>query len=263
MAIALRVCDVDFLRRRIELHRNVVRVRSQFVVGSLKSNKNRTVVAPAFVMTALAASAAGKGREELLWTAPYGGYLRPPGHESWLAGAVARCQAADETCVPHSLQNLAVGLDCAPQEPQNSPVAVSPPPPSPLGSTSVSFHRWSTMSVISPCHLRHEVLRPSYVVYFKTPVFGPYHADLSWLRWLGVMAVAAPVLEQLTLAVAGFVVFVTGMSAVAAHHETLPSHHIALDTKTPGLNPGAFHSSARRVDIRAEAGPINAVQWPP
>jgi hypothetical protein len=233
VAIALRVCDVDFLRRRIELHRNVVRVRSQFVVGSLKSNKNRTVVVPAFVMTALAASAAGKGREELLWTAPYGGYLRAPGHESWLAGAVARCQAADETCVPHSLQNLAVGLDCAPQQPHNSPVALSPPPPSRLGSTSVSFHRLLAMSVISPCHHRDEVSRPSNVVCFKTPVFGPYHADLSWLRWLGVMAVAAPVLEQLTLALAGFVVFVAGMSAVAAHHETVPSHHIALDTKNP------------------------------
>jgi hypothetical protein len=44
-----------------------------------------------------------------------------------------------------SPQNLAVVLDCAPQEPQNNPVAVSPPPPSPLGSTSVSFHCWSTM----------------------------------------------------------------------------------------------------------------------
>ena len=82
------------------------------------------------------------------------------------------------------------------------------------------------MSVISPCHLRHEVLRPSYVVCFKTPVLGPYHADLSSLRRLGVLAVAAPVLEQLTLAVAGFVVFVTGMIAVVAHHETatLSSH---------------------------------------
>ena len=46
--------------------------------------------------------------------------------------------------VPHSPQNLAVGLDCAPQEPQNNLVAVNPPPPSPLGSTSVSCHRWST-----------------------------------------------------------------------------------------------------------------------
>src|SRR6478672_1789755 len=66
---------------------------------------------------------------------------------------------------PHSPQNLAVGPDCAPQEPQNRPVAVSPPPPSPLGSTSVSFHRCSVMSVRSPCHLRHEVLRPSYVLF--------------------------------------------------------------------------------------------------
>ena len=56
------------------------------------------------------------------------------------------------------------------------------------------------------------------------------------------MAVAAPVLEQLTLAVAGFVVFVTGMIAVAAHHETLTSHHIAVETKSPRLNPGGFSS---------------------
>ena len=33
-------------------------------------------------------------------------------------------RVADARGVPHSLQNLAVGLDCAPQEPQNSPVAV-------------------------------------------------------------------------------------------------------------------------------------------
>src|SRR6185436_12236608 len=130
------------------------------------------------------------------------------------------------TGAPHSLQNLEFGGSSVPHDPQSSPVAVSPPPPSRLGSTSVSFHRWSTMSVISPCHLRHEVLRPSNVVCFKTPVFGPYHADLSSLRRLGVLAVAASVLEQLTLAVSGFVVFVTGMIAVVAHHETatLSSH---------------------------------------
>jgi hypothetical protein len=61
--------------------------RDEWVVGvlddqgwhALKSNKNRTVVVPAFVMTALSATAAGKGREDLLWTAPHGGYLRAPG----------------------------------------------------------------------------------------------------------------------------------------------------------------------------------------
>ena len=54
------------------------------------------------------------------------------------------------------------------------------------------------------------------------------------------MAVAAPVLEQLTLAVAGFVVFVTGMIAVAAHHETATLSHCCRNKKPQGLNPGGF-----------------------
>ena len=73
----------------------------------------------------------------------------------------------------------------------------------------------------------------------------PYHADLSSLRRLGVMAVAAPVLEQLTLAVAGFVVFVTGMIAVAAHHGPLPSH-IAVETKSPRVKSWGLFVGARR-----------------
>src|SRR4029077_20578587 len=64
---------------------------------------------------------------------------------------------------PHSLQNLELGGSSVPHDPHGSPVAVSPPPPSPLGSTLVSFHCWSTMSVISPCHLRHELLSRSLV----------------------------------------------------------------------------------------------------
>src|SRR3954471_21094617 len=76
--------------------------------------------------------------------------------------------AAGLTDAPHSLQNLESGGSSVPHDPHNSPVAVSPRPPSPLGSTSVSFHRWSAMSVISPCHLRYAVLRPSHVVYFET-----------------------------------------------------------------------------------------------
>jgi hypothetical protein len=39
----LRVGDIDFLRRRIELHRNAVQVGRRVVVGTLKSNENRTV----------------------------------------------------------------------------------------------------------------------------------------------------------------------------------------------------------------------------
>src|SRR6478736_6671201 len=74
------------------------------------------------------------------------------------------------TGAPHSLQNLEFGGSSVPHDTQSSPVAVSPPPPSPLGSTSVSFHRCSVMSVISPRHLRHELSRPSYVVSYETAV---------------------------------------------------------------------------------------------
>jgi integrase len=53
-AAALRVSDVDFLRRRVELSRNAVKVGGEFVVGSLKNHKNRSVALPAFVTDELA-----------------------------------------------------------------------------------------------------------------------------------------------------------------------------------------------------------------
>ena len=65
-AAALRVSDVDFLRRRIHLHRNAVTVGKQTHVGTLKCGKSRTVVLPRFVIDALAVTAEGKGRDDLL-----------------------------------------------------------------------------------------------------------------------------------------------------------------------------------------------------
>jgi integrase len=61
-AAALRVGDVDFLCRRVRLHRNAVQVGREMVVGSLKTGKSRTVVLPAFVINALAETAKGKDR---------------------------------------------------------------------------------------------------------------------------------------------------------------------------------------------------------
>jgi hypothetical protein len=85
---------------------------------------------------------------------PFAAHRRGEAHRAHHVGAnntVTCLYSADwAVCVsrvPHSPQNLAVGPDCAPQEPQNNPVAVSPPPPSRLGSTSVSFHCCSVMSV--------------------------------------------------------------------------------------------------------------------
>src|SRR5262249_33011368 len=55
------------------------------------------------------------------------------------------------TCVtgaPHSLQNLEFGGSSVPHDAHDSP-AISAPRPSTLGSTTVSCHRWSDLSVIS------------------------------------------------------------------------------------------------------------------
>ncbi len=55
-AAALRVCDVDFLRRRVELHRNAVTLTGRVAVGTLKSGKARTVPLAGFVTDELAAT---------------------------------------------------------------------------------------------------------------------------------------------------------------------------------------------------------------
>jgi integrase len=112
-AAALRVSDVDFLRRRVALHRNAVVVGGKVVVGTLKGGKSRTVALPGFVCDALAASCAGKGRDDLIWPNTSGSYLAPPGHGAWLELAVARCMAADPTfprVTAHALRHTAASL---------------------------------------------------------------------------------------------------------------------------------------------------------
>jgi len=113
-AAALRVSDIDFLRRQIHLHTNAVTVGSRTHLGTLKSNKNRTVALPQFVIDAIAQTVEGMGRDDLLWPSKTGGYLSPPSsHDSWLSGAVARCQKADETfprITAHTLRHTAVSL---------------------------------------------------------------------------------------------------------------------------------------------------------
>jgi integrase len=107
-----RYGDVDLLRRRIELHRNAVQVGTKVVVGTLKANKSRTVVLANFVIDALAETAKGKGRDDLLWPSASGGYMGPPASkESWLSGAVARCRKADPSfprVTAHALRHTAV-----------------------------------------------------------------------------------------------------------------------------------------------------------
>ncbi|MGY4709073.1 tyrosine-type recombinase/integrase [Mycolicibacterium sp. CBM1] len=97
-AAALRVGDIDFLKRRITLHENAVTIGSTTHVGSLKTGHKRTVPLSTFVAEALAKACEGKDHTELIWPSHNGGYLGPPSSvRSWLSGAVERCIAdADE-----------------------------------------------------------------------------------------------------------------------------------------------------------------------
>ena len=69
---------------------------------------------PEFVIDALAETAKGKGRDDLLWQSAAGAYIGPPASkESWLSGAVARCQKADPTfprVTAHALRHTAASL---------------------------------------------------------------------------------------------------------------------------------------------------------
>jgi integrase len=91
-----------------------VDVNGTMVVGTLKTNKNRAVVLPPFVKDALAQTAEGKDRDELLWPSRTGGYLGPPSSsDSWLAGAVRRCQKQDKAfprVTAHDLRHTAASL---------------------------------------------------------------------------------------------------------------------------------------------------------
>ena len=114
--LALGLSDVDFLRRRVVLHENAVAVGGRTHVGTLKSGHHRSVALPAFVVDELAATCAGKDRDELIWPARDGGYLAPPTNKSWLAGAVQRCQKADKTfprVTAHALGHTAASLAIA------------------------------------------------------------------------------------------------------------------------------------------------------
>jgi len=73
------------------------------------------VLLPQFVIDALAGTAEGRGTATgLLWPSAAGAYLAPPSStDSWLSGAVARCQGADPTfprITAHALRHTAASL---------------------------------------------------------------------------------------------------------------------------------------------------------
>ena len=74
-ATALRVCDIDFDRRRIDVRRAFSDVGGRVVLGTPKSHQSRTVPLPRFVAVELA-GVDGKRPDDLVFTMPGGSVMR-------------------------------------------------------------------------------------------------------------------------------------------------------------------------------------------
>jgi integrase len=75
-ATALRVCDIDLARRRIDVRRAFSDVGGRVVLGSPKSHQSRTVPVPRFLAREIGSLITSKTADDLVFTMPGGSVLR-------------------------------------------------------------------------------------------------------------------------------------------------------------------------------------------
>jgi len=107
-AIALRVSDVQFLRRRLNVHSNAVQLGVSHAIGRTKGRIDRSVPVPQFVLDELSVLCIGKEPDDRVFTLD-GGYLpRPKSNGGWFVGAVKRAKVQKIT--PHDLRHTCASL---------------------------------------------------------------------------------------------------------------------------------------------------------
>lgn len=112
-AVALRPCDLDPLRNRINVERNAVTVGSAVHIGTPKTHERRSIAVAGYVMQLLLKVSENTPADGLIWARADGEPLRVPGHGSWFHGAMERAMGKDETfprVTPHGLRHVAAGL---------------------------------------------------------------------------------------------------------------------------------------------------------
>jgi integrase len=109
-ATALRVCDIDFDRRRIDVRRAFSDVGGRVVLGTPKSHQSRTVPVPRFVAAELAAAVDGKRPDDLVFTMPGDSVMRLSNwRHATFVPARARADLSDRFRI-HDLRHTAASL---------------------------------------------------------------------------------------------------------------------------------------------------------
>jgi integrase len=109
---ALRVQDIDPLRRRIYVARSVTEDSGRILFDSTKTGEPRTVPMPRFLAEAVAESVVGRPPESLVFESPRGGLLRNRNfNKRTFAPAAAAIGEPDLT--PHGLRHTAASLAIA------------------------------------------------------------------------------------------------------------------------------------------------------
>lgn len=107
---ALRVSDLDMLRRRVNVVQNAVYVKGKVIVGTPKTGEGRSVPFPRFLAAPLAKACEGKPRSGLVFSTPAGAYLITPTvrSNSWWDAAVETSKVPEMTI--HDLRHTAASL---------------------------------------------------------------------------------------------------------------------------------------------------------
>jgi integrase len=109
---ALRVKDVNPMRRRLNVVLNAVVVGSKIEVSTPKTHKKRTVPFPAFLAEALVVQIAGKHPDDLLFPGSDGKYMKRGGTSQtgngWFVNALRR--AGLQRMTVHDLRHTAASL---------------------------------------------------------------------------------------------------------------------------------------------------------
>lgn len=107
-AVALRVRDIEFLRRRLNVHDNAVQLGVDHAKGLTKSGKERSVPVPQFVLDELSVQVKGRAPGALVFGDSINYLPRPKSSGGWFAGAVKRANV--QAITPHDLRHTCASI---------------------------------------------------------------------------------------------------------------------------------------------------------